>query len=196
MLCYSMTGEMHKPLVIGKAKNPRCFRNLKKEALPVTWKHNKEAWMTSELFRQWLQELNCKMHLQRCRSLLFLDNAPSHPHDSSMSHVKVVFFPANTTSKLQPLDQGVIQNFKVIYRKRLLRHVLAVFDSENTITSAEVAKSISVLDACQWISGAAKDVKAATVSNCFLHAGFPRCLLPDVPLVETLDSFPDKSLTT
>ncbi len=62
VLCYSMTGEMHKPLVTGKGENPRCFRNLEKEALPVTWKHNKKAWMTSELFRQWLQELNRKIH--------------------------------------------------------------------------------------------------------------------------------------
>ena len=55
----------------------------------------------------------------RARSiLLMMDNAGCHPHDleGKFSNVKVVF-PANTTSKLQPLDLGIIKNFKSYYRK-------------------------------------------------------------------------------
>jgi hypothetical protein len=34
-------------LVIGKSKNPRCFKNVK--SLPVHYSTNKKAWMTSDL---------------------------------------------------------------------------------------------------------------------------------------------------
>ena len=43
VLCCSWTGEMMKPLVIGKSINPRCFRNLNKDSLPEVWNHNIES---------------------------------------------------------------------------------------------------------------------------------------------------------
>ena len=50
MLACSQTGEKLKPLVIGKAENPRCFKNTDKSKLPVTWKFNRKSWMTREIF--------------------------------------------------------------------------------------------------------------------------------------------------
>ena len=40
------------------------------------------------------------------------DNASClcHPDDVNLCHIKILFFPANTTSKCQPLDQGKSQN--------------------------------------------------------------------------------------
>ncbi|KAG8232971.1 hypothetical protein J437_LFUL013583 [Ladona fulva] len=34
-------------MVISKSENPRCFKNLTKDRIPVYWKVNKKAWMTS-----------------------------------------------------------------------------------------------------------------------------------------------------
>lgn len=48
-------------------------------SLPVTYRNNKTAWMTSDLFLEWLQTLDRKMHQQYRKILLFADNAPSHP---------------------------------------------------------------------------------------------------------------------
>lgn len=39
-----------KLLVIGKSKNLRCFKNIKQ--LPVAYKANKSAWMTTQLFEE------------------------------------------------------------------------------------------------------------------------------------------------
>ena len=65
------------------------------------------------------------MRTQDRHILLFLDNAPCHPPVDSLTNIKLVFLPANTTSILQPLDQGIIQNLKLHYRKLLLRRVLS-----------------------------------------------------------------------
>ena len=43
LLCCSQTGEKLKPLVIGKAEKPQCFKGLNVGDLPVTWKANRKA---------------------------------------------------------------------------------------------------------------------------------------------------------
>jgi hypothetical protein len=40
-LCF-MAGEIEKPLVIGRAANPRCFKNIDIKKLPVDWKSNEK----------------------------------------------------------------------------------------------------------------------------------------------------------
>ena len=62
--------------------------------------------------------------------LLFMDNAGYHPEtlEAKFSNIKICFLPANTTSKLQPLYLGIIQNFKVHYCTLLLWYVIAKID--------------------------------------------------------------------
>lgn len=64
-------------LVIGKSKNTRCFKNVR--SLPVEYNNSKKAWMTSEIFRAWLQKLNHRFQAQNRSVLLFIDNFPVHP---------------------------------------------------------------------------------------------------------------------
>ncbi|XP_041376848.1 tigger transposable element-derived protein 6-like [Gigantopelta aegis] len=142
LLCCSATGEKTKPLVIGKAQNPRCFKNIRKESLPVTWTANRKAWMNSQLFNDWLEKLNRQMCRQGRNILLFIDNAPSHGCDLRVSNVTVTFLPANTTSVLQPLDQGIIKAFKTRYRKHMMRSL--ILRMEDCANVSELCKAISV----------------------------------------------------
>ena len=48
--------------------------------------------------------------------LLYIDNCTAHPK-VHLSNIKLIFLPPNTTSQLQPLDAGIIQAVKMIYRK-------------------------------------------------------------------------------
>ena len=41
-----------------------------------------------------------------------MDNVPCHPVDIILSNIRLQYFPPNTTSVLQPLDQGIIRAFK------------------------------------------------------------------------------------
>jgi hypothetical protein len=48
---------------------------------------------------------------------MIVDNCPAHPHVKGLKSMKLVFLPPNTTSVTQPMDQGVIRNLKLHYRK-------------------------------------------------------------------------------
>ena len=74
------SGEKLKPLVIGNTARPRAFKqnNVTPENLPVTWKHNKKAWMTTVVFEDWVNQLNETMKKNKRRIIPFVDNATSH----------------------------------------------------------------------------------------------------------------------
>jgi hypothetical protein len=49
IMCCSATGENLKPLIIANAAFKQ--NNVTPDNLPVTWKHNKKAWMTTAVFK-------------------------------------------------------------------------------------------------------------------------------------------------
>lgn len=59
---------------------------------------------------------------------LLLDNCPAHPPGHQLV-TSVVYLPKNTTSKIQPMDGGIIAAFKTQYRKRLLWEILVTRDT-------------------------------------------------------------------
>uniref|UniRef100_A0A8C0GDB3 DDE-1 domain-containing protein n=1 Tax=Chelonoidis abingdonii TaxID=106734 RepID=A0A8C0GDB3_CHEAB len=65
--------------------------------------------------------------------MLIVDNAPGHPAhlDDFHPNVKVVFLPPNTTSILQPMDQGAIANFKAYYLRRIFAEAVKATDRES-----------------------------------------------------------------
>jgi transcriptional regulator with XRE-family HTH domain len=158
--------------ILGKSRQPRCFKGLNISNLPVTWKANRTAWMNAKLFSEWLTEINKVMKKNSRQILLFLDNAPCHPHDLELSNIKFVFFPPNTTSIVQPLDQGVINSFKCHYRRMLVKHIIAQCTMAHSIDQINV----TALDAIRWIDEAWKTVTSTTIRNGFSSAGF--CSIP------------------
>ena len=120
LVCSNMTGTEKLPLlVIGRFAKPRCFKNV--QTLPVQYEANHKAWMVSELFTKWLTKLDKQYQKEGRKVAMVIDNCPAHPNvQTSLKAMKLVFLPPNTTSKLQPCDQGIIQNLKMQYRKYLL----------------------------------------------------------------------------
>ena len=164
-------GEKEKPVVIWRSENPRCLRQFEKISLPVAYYHQKKAWMTGEIMEAILGRLNNKLSHSNRSILLLMDNAGYHPQylKTKFSNIKICFLPPNTMSQLQPLDLGIIQNFKVHYRRFLLRYVLSKIDECES--ASEVASEVSVLVAIRWIAQAWKEVKAETICKCFRKAG-------------------------
>ena len=94
-----------------------------------------------------------------------------YPHHlkEKFCNIKIVFLPANTTSTLQPLYLGIIQNFKCHYRKFHLRYVVAQID--HCVTASDVVGSVSLLKAIRSVAQAWDMVQSITVFRCFRKAG-------------------------
>ena len=172
--CRAM-GEKLKLLVIGRSAKPRAFQGYKLSSLGVTYTSNKKAWMTSQIFSDWLTSIYNKMKIQGRNILMLIDNCSAHP-ELQMSNVKLVFLPPNTTSKLQPCDAGIIQNLKQLYRKRMMQSIL--MNMEDCKTATELAKKITVLDAILWLRYAWDMVSDTTIHKCFNKCGI------DTPAVD------------
>ena len=73
--------------------------------------------MSGELFQEWVEGLDNKFLAQKRK---VVDNCPSHLEVENLKAIKLVFLPPNTTSKTQPMDQGVIRSLKAKYRTDLV----------------------------------------------------------------------------
>ena len=61
------------------------------------------------------------------------------------------FFQRNFTSSCrQPLDAGIIKNFKVQYQKHIVTITLAQIDG-SSLTASEITKSAHILTAIWWV---------------------------------------------
>ena len=72
-------------------------------------------------FDKWVKELDTEFKKENCKIVLIVDNCPAHPIVDGLKTIKLVFLPQNTTSKTQPMDQGVIRFLKVKYRRKILK---------------------------------------------------------------------------
>lgn len=147
----------------------RCFKNIDTNLLPVHWFWNKTAWMTTGIMQTWLTQFNDRMKAQKRKILLFMDIAMSHV-SMDLSIITIAFFPPNTTSVLQPMDQGVIYTMKLNYRKRVLSRLAREIDSVENVS--ELCGKINVLDAIQWLVSSTNAVTPHCVESAFKRGGF------------------------
>ena len=187
------SGGKEPPIVIGKSATPRCFKGLKDKKMPhgLSYFSNSKAWMNTDIMETILTNLNRRFIRERRNVLLLLDNVASHSPElkDKFSNIKVVFLPVNTTSRLQPLDAGIIKNFKVLYRKSLVKHTLAkINDSSVVVNASSICKSVDILLAIRWVKQAWESVTSETVKNCFRRCGIS---LDRGATVENEDPFAD-----
>ena len=128
--------------VIGKSKQPHCFKNV--HWLPVSYKLQRNSWVTAEIFADWYINQfipSVKKHQQRegktGKVLLIIDNAPTHPSLDKINNIdedfKVQFLPPNVTVLLQPMDQGIIEKMKEMYRKQVFRRLLLTAQGKESV---------------------------------------------------------------
>ena len=165
LFCSNMPGtDKRKMLVIGHFLNPRAMG--KDVRRPCPYLANKKAWMTSQIFEDYLRRWDRELTQQKRRIALVLDNATCHPKLDDLVNIKLVFLPPATTSHTQPMDQGIIANFK--------RHYRFLFTMGHLCPAAESGRKLqfNILLALKLCVQAWDAVTPRTISRCFQHAGF------------------------
>lgn len=190
----AMDGHMEKMVVVNNSQTPRAFKAIgnNPNRLPscIIWKSSKKAWMNWHIFRDWLLEFNAKLKRENRRGILFLDNFSAHSLavdecEDSLTNLRVEWLPANCTSLVQPVDQGIGNALKVRYRKYLHEHMA------NMITLDEDPMSgVNILRVCLWLAKSFNTLdKTSTITRCFEKAGFiihsaRTSSLPEAEIVE------------
>jgi hypothetical protein len=98
-----------------------------------------------QLFAETMHALDKEMGRRKKRIMLVMDNASSHKVAGvvaqerhgfmtlQMDWVLIVFLPANTTSIVQPLDQGIINSFKAHYKQLQITWYLKMLDANSEL---------------------------------------------------------------
>ena len=98
---------------------PRIHNASSVKFLPCRYRNQQKIWMDGKLFEEWLRELDKKFAFEGRNVAFVIDNYPAHPHFDNLKAIKLYFLPPNTTSKTQPMDQGVIHSLKAKYNKNV-----------------------------------------------------------------------------
>ncbi|XP_035204577.1 tigger transposable element-derived protein 4-like [Stegodyphus dumicola] len=104
--------DKRKLLVIGKSTKPRCIKGLRMDSLPVVYQANRNAWMTSELFKEWLKDWNRELQHQSRKVLLLLGNCAAHPHLDCLTNIQLKFLPPRIHSFGPDNEHGHHQKFE------------------------------------------------------------------------------------
>lgn len=117
------------PWIIGQYQNPRAFHAPGNDikSLHVVYSSNVIAWMTAAEWRNWIKWFD---ELMDRRVLLILNPHRAHEIAYSMladtytlRNTEVMFLPADVPKLHQPMELGLTQNFKALYRRSLLSFI-------------------------------------------------------------------------
>ncbi|CAG8715150.1 18307_t:CDS:2, partial [Racocetra persica] len=159
----SLINGSHKidPLVIGKYKKLRCFKNIRISNLPMKYRNSAKAWMIISLFHEWILEFDCQVGLkyQGQRVLLRLDNCPSHDIGSViLRFTEVLFCPKHNLK-----DSAHGRRYHYEFQEELSSWMLQEVENGQ---HAEDLK-MNVLQAIHFIIQGWDEVKANTIRNCW-----------------------------
>lgn len=174
--CVNATGS-HKlqPWIVGRYQRPRCFAaaGINIDRLDCTYRANKNSWMTGPIMLEWLQWFDSQMSGRKV--VLLMDNFSAHqtaannlstlPTEYGLRNTEIVWLPPNTTSKSQPLDQGIIATFKACYRRYWVRYMM-----EEAEEARDPLHTMNLLKAIRFVIRAWHEVSPQTILNCWNHS--------------------------
>ena len=192
--CANMTGTHKlKPLLIHTLHNPRAIMKIM-DSLPVVYKGQRSGLMNDTVFVDWFQNY-FKPAVRGFQQqggtpgkvILLVDNCIARKLKSTEfqedSQFEILFLPPNTTSTIQPMNQGVILKAKRIYHCRMLRRVVSYFGSIQ-----EFSQKYNLKDCIDLLDEAWGEISASDIRNSWnnimktAHEGTPAGEEPTDPL--------------
>ncbi|XP_060195158.1 uncharacterized protein LOC132624389 [Lycium barbarum] len=114
LTCNALGTEKIKPLTIGSVAKPHCYKHVDMDSFPhINYFFNKKAWMTRDIFKQYMLGLNAKFEDENRKILLLMDNATPHDieeYEDRLTHIKVHYLSRNMASHLQQVNADVNPN--------------------------------------------------------------------------------------
>ena len=170
------------PLIIGKAKKPRAFEKKTGAQLGFHYRNNAKAWMTGDIYQEWLRQWDHKLGERKRKIVLLQDNFSGHIVPDGLQNIRVLNFKPNLTAHVQPMDQGIIGSFKARYRAKYFQWAINRY--ERGITPSDMY-NIDQLQAMRLANIAWDDVDTTTIRNCWRKAGIlPAMESPASPLAQ------------
>jgi hypothetical protein len=154
--------------IIGKAARPRAFQKKSGAQLGFYYWSNAKAWMTAQLYQEWIQQWDSELQVKKRKILLLQDNFSGHIVPPNLQNIQVENFEPNLTAHVQPLDQGIIRCFKGHYRAKFFHRAVNLYDQG--ITPAKIYE-INQLKAMRMAKSAWQSVDTTTIQNCWHKAG-------------------------
>ncbi|KAK1940718.1 CENP-B 2 [Phytophthora citrophthora] len=160
-LCCNMDGsEKLEPVVVHNGLHDG-------QIPPVRLYSHDQALMSGNIFSDWLEAFNSLMEDRQV--LLLVDNAPCHGAESTdieLSNVRVRFLPPNSPPTFQPMQAGIIQQFKSNVKTLGVQWML-----DQRLASEEAEAKMGLLTAVQHIVRSWQFITPYTIRNCWAHTG-------------------------
>jgi hypothetical protein len=125
--------------------------------------------MKTDIMIEWLYWFDQQVTGRKV--LLLMDNFSAHTAAVEairlmpLINTVICWLPPNTTSKYQPLDQGIIRAWKAHYRKQWLIYMVDQFEA-----GKNPLKTTNVLKAIRWSIKAWQAISETTITNCWHHS--------------------------
>lgn len=162
MLCSNLDGsEKLKPVVVGKYDSYKSFRNYfpnepkdpvsqsmlgtkMAKKFDISYHSNRKAWLTSNLFHNWLVRWDKRLVAVNRKIWIVLDDSCCHRIiNLRLQNIKLVYTSSN--SKFLPFNWGVWDEFKTRYR---IQQYQALIDLQNRISKNTQSKNKSEQNDC------------------------------------------------
>ena len=161
-----------KAIVIGKSAKPQSLKRkygITPEQMQVDYYSSKKAWMNTVLFTQILTKWNSELQKKNWKVLLMCDQVSSH-FIKEFSNIQIELLMVNTTSKLQPLDQGILRSMKMQYKASLACKLMLYLDEG--YEKEAISKKLDIKIATDDIARVWWRMTPELIKNCFKKALF------------------------
>lgn len=178
LACNLAGTERKPPVIVGNTQS------LNSTSLPVLFHYHPDSIVTVDLFSSWLKEWDRELHTKRKKIVVLMSKTPHHPENPHVFNINVTFFPPDTSTVLQPLQMGIINIFKSLYRYQQLKYLMARAQASEKIGLGSSAfnqnvvsghsLTVSLLDVVFMVYKAWKHVSPETIVKGVVKAGMSK----------------------
>lgn len=168
LFCFNMSGEKEKPLIVASAEKSNSVKNNDSSIDCVS---DEKAWLTQDVVTKWLEEMDFRIGKKKDRKILLFLNHTMPRCNCELKNIQLVYFPPFLSCESGPVNQKIIQNFKITYRQHLLKHLIELSnnDDENDVLADQ---PVSESQAINWISLAWEELSRYVIHKSFEELEF------------------------